>query len=82
MSSVAFMVLREGPPRGPLSVSPSRPLTSPVLGHLTIPRNYLRTAPDSCGLKIAQKLGRPLVLLLVEARRWGEVIRANNIMAE
>jgi hypothetical protein len=34
-------------------------LTSPVLGNLNIPRNYVRTASDSSGFKIAQKLGCP-----------------------
>src|SRR5215831_4218761 len=31
-------------------------LTSPVLGHPTIPRNYLRTAPDSWGFKTCSKI--------------------------
>jgi hypothetical protein len=32
-------------------------LTSPVLTHLNIPKNYVRTSSDSCGFKIGQKLG-------------------------
>src|SRR5262249_58613414 len=32
-------------------------LTPPVLTHLNIPKNYVRTSSDSCDFKIAQKLG-------------------------
>src|SRR5215471_21791096 len=34
-------------------------LTSPVLGHLSIPRNYLRYGTRLTWFKTSQKLGRP-----------------------
>src|SRR5262249_19209236 len=45
--------------RSPKSTGMLRLPHPPVLGHLTIPRNYLRTAPDSWGFKACQNTRRP-----------------------